>query len=1181
MEVSHDHGIGTEQLRSAVGEAVRLTAELVAELDSDVESAFKRALAGGEGSPELNSLRTRVRQSIRRHRKDADRFRMVLFGRTGTGKSSLIEALSEGDGSSISTGVSDFTTEPRPVSWGPLELVDTPGVAGWGRTMSRAELEAAAADAVAGADLVLLTFDTLNQQSSEFDSAQRHIQRYGRPCIAVLNNKNSLWRDPSTPARQARRLQEQVEGSAQYIRAMMNQVGLDDVPVIAVNSQNAVAALASDDYRGPDAPLIAVRRAKRGIAALEDASNVQPLIELLTRTLENGAAQLRAQALRQDISGQVSLALEDMDSTVADLDRTHQVAIASLAETLSFIGAGIPQKKTARSGHWHRSTLGRTDWVAACRDDLDAAGIRISTAGELQRIMGQLLVIHLDGAIRELRSSGDQAVQTAVAAGSKVSGEQLVDDLRPAVGKLDASAKTCVDLLADAFADQLEGLELGFQLKLDLERLRESTFETKASRTGARAWAATEVLSAVVGAVAILASGPVGWTVAAGALVAGWFSGRKRKKSFERAESKDVRARAKIVDAIRSEINDVARSARCSVHNATEKMSTELATAVIPDLAKTIIETRDRRDVLVAEIHELHGLTADEPKLTGAQVIRASAKAVRDKAAGSHLDPLLGARPLEHMEFARAAEEMPVDLDDLVLDLDRRAAAAIAFLVTDTDPASADNKSNAPTARRRPVVGIVGRERVGARSLAKALQNEGKHGWSTRTVTQDGANASRCDLLIWLFAPNPTIDGHAAFGNLLGPDAMGRSDTLARSIFVIGKADTLAQDPMVDPHAYESLVDRKARELCDLLHTNGVDVSPTAVLSTMARPFGLSLRESPHFHPVSGIPHLASILTPQVARATARRRVRHEMIDRASDKLARTTARAEEASRQLSALDESIDLATAAVTDTKRLVAEYESAALTSVGDYVDGLALAVINAASAAELRPRLERLNSWPEHDRVSQIMTDWERGFADAQLRVSEALAEDLEAAARSHGLAGSDLGLTVGKERNKVGQYLGGAAKIVQGASKNRDAWYTMVKFLSRGKFKFKPWGAIKGARVVSKLGAVLAAVGVVVTVAELGFDTRSRNQRKKVREEVLQKSRADVTAVLAAYLWAEEERSDEGCGPLRFASDRAEALEREIAPLRKDRDVVARRFERAIADREAALKELNLNCGERA
>lgn len=54
-----------------------------------------------------------------------------------------------------------------------------------------------------------------------------------------------------------------------------------------------------------------------------------------------------------------------------------------------------------------------------------------------------------------------------------------------------------------------------------------------------------------------------------------------------------------------------------------------------------------------------------------------------------------------------------------------------------------------------------------------------------------------------------------------------------------------------------------------------------------------------------------------------------------------------------------------------RLIGEYESRALTEIGDYVDSLAMAAVNAQGATQMRLRLGRLNSWPEHAQVARLL------------------------------------------------------------------------------------------------------------------------------------------------------------------------------------------------------------------
>lgn len=103
-------------------------------------------------------------------------FNIALFGRTGVGKSSLLSALAELDGSRVSRGESDWTVDVEPVPWGEgCRIYDTPGINGWGRTRSRASLETTARRAVEVADVVLLCFDSQSQQAIEFKKVAKWV----------------------------------------------------------------------------------------------------------------------------------------------------------------------------------------------------------------------------------------------------------------------------------------------------------------------------------------------------------------------------------------------------------------------------------------------------------------------------------------------------------------------------------------------------------------------------------------------------------------------------------------------------------------------------------------------------------------------------------------------------------------------------------------------------------------------------------------------------------------------------------------------------------------------------------------------------------------------------------------------------------------------------------------------
>ena len=59
-----------------------------------------------------------------------DKLCVVMYGPTNSGKSTIIEALSCGDGRTIGTGEKDYTLKSREIQFGPLLLVDTPGIEG-------------------------------------------------------------------------------------------------------------------------------------------------------------------------------------------------------------------------------------------------------------------------------------------------------------------------------------------------------------------------------------------------------------------------------------------------------------------------------------------------------------------------------------------------------------------------------------------------------------------------------------------------------------------------------------------------------------------------------------------------------------------------------------------------------------------------------------------------------------------------------------------------------------------------------------------------------------------------------------------------------------------------------------------------------------------------------------------
>lgn len=231
-------------------------------------------------------------------------FRVALFGRTGVGKSSLIEAITRGDGATVSPGQGDHTEDIREVSWGPLLIVDMPGTLGAGRRLSREELERRTEAEVRRADLVLLAFDSQNQQDTEFRRAAEMVLRYDKPIVVVLNVKNANWRspDPSIDARRRAKRDHAVHEQVTHLETELARIGLREVPIVAINTQRATFARC-DPFRAP-AYFVPTRDrevASYGKEGLETASNVMLLERVIVETIQQRCSELRRRALLGDL----------------------------------------------------------------------------------------------------------------------------------------------------------------------------------------------------------------------------------------------------------------------------------------------------------------------------------------------------------------------------------------------------------------------------------------------------------------------------------------------------------------------------------------------------------------------------------------------------------------------------------------------------------------------------------------------------------------------------------------------------------------------------------------------------------------------------------------------------------------------------------------------------------------
>lgn len=136
---------------------------------------------------DLKRLYRQATQDLRSRHERLEKFSITLFGRTMAGKSTLMEILKEGEGSSIGLGSQRTTRDIRHYTWKGLEITDVPGIAAFEGEAD----EDLAFEAAKQADLVVFLITDDSPQASEAKCLAR-VRKLGKPVIGICNIKVAL-----------------------------------------------------------------------------------------------------------------------------------------------------------------------------------------------------------------------------------------------------------------------------------------------------------------------------------------------------------------------------------------------------------------------------------------------------------------------------------------------------------------------------------------------------------------------------------------------------------------------------------------------------------------------------------------------------------------------------------------------------------------------------------------------------------------------------------------------------------------------------------------------------------------------------------------------------------------------------------------------------------------------------
>ena len=149
--------------------------------DSDLMSRMEELIA------ELDGQLLIIESVLNRKNDRPSAYNITLFGRTGAGKSTLMEILTNGNGNTIGKGAQRTTQDVRTYEWKGLKVTDVPGVAAF-----EGEKDAETAhEAAREADLVLFLITDDGPQPAEAKHLAR-LRSTGRPIIGVCNVKSAV-----------------------------------------------------------------------------------------------------------------------------------------------------------------------------------------------------------------------------------------------------------------------------------------------------------------------------------------------------------------------------------------------------------------------------------------------------------------------------------------------------------------------------------------------------------------------------------------------------------------------------------------------------------------------------------------------------------------------------------------------------------------------------------------------------------------------------------------------------------------------------------------------------------------------------------------------------------------------------------------------------------------------------
>ncbi|MGL5571528.1 GTPase [Cetobacterium sp.] len=157
--------------------------EAIQNQDKELKETFERLKTS------INTDLYILESKLKLKKENLKKFKVMVFGKTKAGKSTIREALTKGDGSTIGKGGQSTTKEVNVYEWKNLLLYDLPGI---NSSTDTGDLETDLANKTLDeCDLVLFVFTSDNQSIEELEALKK-IKDRGKEVLVILNYKFDL-----------------------------------------------------------------------------------------------------------------------------------------------------------------------------------------------------------------------------------------------------------------------------------------------------------------------------------------------------------------------------------------------------------------------------------------------------------------------------------------------------------------------------------------------------------------------------------------------------------------------------------------------------------------------------------------------------------------------------------------------------------------------------------------------------------------------------------------------------------------------------------------------------------------------------------------------------------------------------------------------------------------------------